>query len=133
MVHPAVPTPPNDGVSLTGPRRTAPTHLLVLAHTTLVLPPPTRIHALNLGAVGPLSRPTLRHARPGCTTSSFRCAITLKRQRGDHKEAATGWQPHYSSAKVMKRYINAAKKEKKQTRGVLSQLLHLASSKLHLF
>lgn len=42
MVHPAAPTPPNDGVSLTGPRRTAPTHLLVLAHTTPVHPHPPR-------------------------------------------------------------------------------------------
>lgn len=40
MVHPTAPTPPNDGVSLTGPRRTALTHLLVLAHN-----PPPQIHA----------------------------------------------------------------------------------------
>lgn len=64
MVHPAAPTPPNDGVSLTGPRRTAPTHLLVLAHTTLVHPHPPRhthpepVHRPPLGATcSPLSRP----------------------------------------------------------------------------
>ena len=44
MVPPAEPSPANDGVSLTGPRRTAPTHLLVLAHSALIrphVPPPT--------------------------------------------------------------------------------------------
>lgn len=107
MVHPAVPTPPNDGVSLTGPRRNAPTHLLVLAHAALVLPP----RAPNPGA---RLSPRQACARPDCTRSSFRCAITLKRRGGDH-EAATGRKPHYSSAKVMKPDINAAERKAELT------------------
>lgn len=59
MVHPAAPTPPNDSVLLTGPRRTAPTHLLFLALATLVHPPPTQLHILNLGAI-PLVPPAHR-------------------------------------------------------------------------
>ncbi|KAA8578925.1 hypothetical protein FQN60_017519 [Etheostoma spectabile] len=46
---------------------------------------------------------------------SYRNRLPLKRraiakQRSDHKEAATGWQPHYRAAKVMKPNINEAEK-----------------------
>ena len=53
MVHPAAPTPPNDGVSLTGPRRTAPTHLLVLPRA-----PPTHLDAHPEPVHSPLSLPS---------------------------------------------------------------------------
>lgn len=121
MVHPAAPTPPNDGVSLTGPRRTAPTHLLVLAQATPQVQPkhPTWTHTWRTCA------PFLpQSAEPsGFRTGSPRsadclplsgCAIALKQQRSDHEDGAAGWQPHYGSAKMMKLNINAAENVQKQ-------------------
>lgn len=75
MVHPAAPTPPNDGVSLTEPRRTALTHLLVLAHNTPVHPHPhSHTNILNRAPVPPVSK-----ANPDPVTASpLRCAVSQK-------------------------------------------------------
>lgn len=116
MVHPAVPTPPNDGASLTGPGGT-PQHTCLSWHTPPSSSRPTHTRVPNPGAPDrPLSRPALRSARPDCTRASFRCAIALKRHGGDHEEAATGRPARYSSAKVMKPEINAAEEKSKTYR-----------------
>lgn len=60
-------------------------------------------------AAGMKLHPDTQSASP-----AFRCAIAQKPHHSDHKEAATGWQPHYGSAEMMKHDINAAQNLQKQ-------------------
>lgn len=75
MVHPTAPTPPNDGVSLTGPRRTALTHLLVLARST----PVHSLAHLNLRPLLSVSprRSHPQHAQPSGFWSCFQMCNTM--------------------------------------------------------
>lgn len=128
MVHPAAPTPPNDGVSLTEPRRTAPTHLLVLAHATLAHPhPPTRT-SWTCASVFPRatrslpSRPAPEsapdwRAHPDTVTAScspaLSGAISQKQQHSDQRKQLQGGGL-IITAEVMKPNINAAEDVQKQ-------------------
>lgn len=137
MVHPAAPTPPNDGVSLTEPRRTALTHLLVLAHNTPVHPHPhshthpelvrhpSRCHQWSaelsslLTGFGFLCTPCRKLTHTQWPPPALRSVASQTATQWP-KEVAAGRQLDDHTAKVMKLDINAAEIVQKQLKVTLT-------------